>query len=91
MEDDSLRMIAESTVDDLAAYETAEAYQLARAVLRLLTERDELARYKAAVEAALRFWDEIDDSETRDAAYDMRIAIEEELRKLSADPPDPKA
>lgn len=40
--DDALRKLAERTASDLAGYETAEAFQLARGVLRLLDERDEI-------------------------------------------------
>lgn len=48
-------------------------------IVKLVAERDELARYKAAVNALLAEWATSDDVEVRDAAHDLHADLTHRL------------
>jgi hypothetical protein len=62
----------------IAAARTREP-ELARAVLRLLEERDDLARYKRAAEVMLADWETSDDVQVRDVGHFLRIDLARRL------------
>jgi len=85
--DADIRALAERTVTDLSGYETAEAYQLARAVLALLAERDGLDHAMADMRREIldRFGEDGDDWMTALVRASAAIAERDELQSREND------